>query len=210
MDEISKKVSDFYTKNFNKYGSSPKSMGWKDQASQLLRFEKLVQLIDREEISKGISVNDFGCGYGAMFLFLRERIELKQYYGYDISEIMVESAKQTIKDPRAEFINSSKIIYMADYSFASGTFTVKLDTTDKVWEKHVKKNLMMVADKSIKGFAFNMLSTYVDWKSKDVYYADPFFFFDFCKRNISKYVSLLHDYPLFEWTILIKKERIAK
>jgi hypothetical protein len=50
------------------------------------------------------------------------------------------------------------------------------------------------------------LSTYVHWKAENLYYADPFMFFDFCKRNISPYVSLLHDYPLFEWTLLVRKQ----
>jgi len=46
----------------------------------------------------------------------------------------------------------------------------------------------------------------VDWKQDNLYYGDPFLFFDYCKRNISRYVSLLHDYPLYEWTIIVRKE----
>ena len=57
---------------------------------------------------------------------------------------------------------------------------------------------------SKKGFGFNLLSTYVDWKEDHLYYGDPLFFFDFCKRHVSRYVSLLHDYPLYEWTILVR------
>lgn len=210
MDSKLIKVLDFYTKDFNKYGPFPKSVGWKDQASQVLRFEKLIQVVDKIETDKGLSINDLGCGYGAMFPFLKEKMSLRRYYGYDINKEMIDSAKQNIEDFRAKFVNSSKILYMADYSFASGTFTVKLDVANKAWEDYVKKSLTGIAEKSSKGFAFNMLSTYVDWKSEKAYYADPFLFFDFCKRNISKYVSLLHDYPLFEWTMLVRKEEAVK
>ncbi len=55
------------------------------------------------------------------------------------------------------------------------------------------------------GIAFNCLTTYVNWKEDHLYYADPFEFFDFCKRNISRYLCLLHDYPLYEWTMLVYK-----
>ena len=40
----------------------------------------------------------------------------------------------------------------------------------------------------------------------NLYYADLLLIFDWCKNNISKYVSLLHNYPLYEFTILVKKE----
>jgi len=34
--------------------------------------------------------------------------------------------------------------------------------------------------------------------------ADPRPFFDFCMRELSPNVTLLHDYPLQEWTILVR------
>ena len=53
--------------------------------------------------------------------------------------------------------------------------------------------------------AFNLLTNYVDYKDEDLYYADPTYYFEYCKNQFSKNVSLLHDYDLFEWTIIIKK-----
>jgi hypothetical protein len=44
----------------------------------------------------------------------------------------------------------------------------------------------------------------VDWKQDDLYYGDPLFFFDHCKRTFSRTVTLLHDYPLYEWTIHVR------
>jgi hypothetical protein len=40
----------------------------------------------------------------------------------------------------------------------------------------------------------------------DLYYADPLFLFDYCKTKFSTLVSLIHDYPLYEFTILVRKE----
>jgi hypothetical protein len=38
-----------------------------------------------------------------------------------------------------------------------------------------------------------------------LYYADPCDLFDLCKRRFSPQVTLLHDYGLYEFTILVRK-----
>lgn len=201
-------IADMYSENLDVHGVAPKSVGWKDEASQKLRFANLAQLIDTKIACEGISVNDLGCGYGAMFQYLNQipSVMLSRYYGYDISEKMLTAAEQLVADPRAEFIKSSFVARKADYSFVSGTFHVKGGAIDEIWSEYIKKALMNLAEMSLRGFAFNAFTTYVDWKQENLYYADPFVFFDFCKSNISRYVSLLHDYPLFEWTIIVQKE----
>jgi hypothetical protein len=57
-----------------------------------------------------------------------------------------------------------------------------------------------------RGFAFNALTSYADSEKKraDLYYADPGYWFDFCKRGHSRRVTLLHDYPLYEFTLLVR------
>ena len=204
------KVSDFYSSSILEHQATPKGVGWKDKESQDLRFKQLCRVITESDLKEGISINDFGCGYGALFGYLDERVQIKKYYGYDICPDMITAAKQKNTHSKAVFIESSRIIYVADYSFASGTFTVQLDSTYKEWTDYIRSSLIKMSKKSKKGFAFNALSTYVDWKSKDTYYANPLFFFAFCKQNISEYVSLIHDYPLFEWTILVRKEGYIK
>jgi SAM-dependent methyltransferase len=205
-------VADLYEENLSNYGQASKSVGWKDEASQILRFEKLAQLVDARSAGEGFSVNDLGCGYAAMFHFL-DRLpsaRLTLYRGYDISEKMLEAARSSVgSDPRALFVRGAQIAEEADYSFVSGTFNVRLGASDESWTGHILESVRNLAAMSRKGFAFNLLSTYVDWKQENLYYGDPFLFFDFCKREVSPYVSLLHDYPLYEWTILVRKREHA-
>jgi SAM-dependent methyltransferase len=200
-------IANLYEQNLSDHGTTSKSVGWKDEASQLLRFQKLVEVIDAGASGEEISVNDLGCGYGAMFKYLdaMPSVRLARYYGYDISDEMLAAAREAVASPKADFISSSALTEEADYSFVSGTFNVKLEASDEVWAEYVKEKLLNLSSKSRKGFAFNLLSTYVDWKAEQLYYADPLMYFDFCKRNISRYVSLLHDYPLYEWTIVVRK-----
>jgi len=63
-------------------------------------------------------------------------------------------------------------------------------------------------DHATQGMAFNMLTKYsdADRMRPDLYYADPLFFFDYCKRNFAKNVALLHDYHLYDFTIIVRKD----
>lgn len=94
-----------------------------------------------------------------------------------------------------------------DYLVASGIFNVKLNSTEEMWEDYIKNSLIQFNALSTKGFAFNMLTSYSDEDKKrsDLYYANPLELFDFCKKNFSKYVSLHHDYKLYEFTIIVRK-----
>lgn len=201
------KVSKLYSDSLKKYGVDSRSAGWKDEASQRLRFEKLLYLIETGVVRE-ITVNDLGCGYGALYQFIKKNssITITRYYGYDISPEMIETARSVIKSDDAIFIESDRTLYMADYSFVSGIFNVKLEQDDASWEDYVKSVLRNLNDNSIRGFAFNALSTYVDYKEDHLFYADPLLLFDYCKKHFSKKVTLLHDYPLYEWTMIVRKE----
>ena len=56
-------------------------------------------------------------------------------------------------------------------------------------------------------FAFNLLTAYSSpgLQRPDLYYADACFFFDHCMKRYSRHVALLHDYGLFEFTVLVRK-----
>jgi SAM-dependent methyltransferase len=207
VKEILKRIEKLYSENMESHGCNSRSVGWKDRESQNLRFEKLVQVIDVTEHDRVITVNDWGCGYGEMFKYLDALpdVNLKTYYGYDISKEMLCVAREYVRDDRAEWINSEDIGTVADYSFACGIFNVRFEANNDIWTEYIQEAVMQMARMSRRGLAFNSLSKYVDWKEDHLYYGDPLFFFDFCKRNISRNVSLLHDYELFEWTLTVRK-----
>lgn len=198
-------ISQLYGDNLREHGLSSKSVGWRDEESQLLRFDRLVQVLSADE--RPFTVNDWGSGYGAMFNYMADRFgdRLTGYTGYDINPAMLAAAPGFTKnDPRARFVQVDTISEAADYAFVSGTFNVRFETNDEEWTRYIEQCLQMLAGTSRRGFAFNLLTKYVDWKDEKLYYADPFHFVDYCKRNISRYVALLHDYPLYEWTIYVR------
>ena len=201
-------ISKLYRENLDKHGPVSQSVGWKDEQSQALRFDKLIEAIQPEDARDGFNCNDWGCGYGAMsqYLLSRSSLNLTRYIGYDICDEMLEQAKRIESSPHCEFVKSHLPTKTADYTFVSGTFNVKLEASEDKWKQYIEETLFELWEKTNNGLAFNLLTTYVDWKEPQLYYADPAYFFDFCKRRLSPRVSLLHDYPLYEWTMLVRKE----
>jgi len=193
-----------YSDGLHQHGVGPKSVGWKDEASQLLRFTKLAAVLDTRD-DRPVVINDLGCGYAAMFEFLDQMdgVNLAEYRGFDISAPMLNAARERT-DSRAQFVLGSEVTQVADYSFVSGTFNVRGASGEKPWTQYVKESLLRLSEKSRSGFAFNALSTFVDYRTDGLFYADPAEFFVFCKSEISPYVTLVHDYQLYEWTMLVR------
>ena len=117
---------------------------------------------------------------------------------------VVEKARELHGDHFAEGSVSPR---KADYAVASGIMNVKLETPVEEWEAYVRATRDSMDAHSEKGFAFNCLTSYSDkeYMRDDLYYADPALYFDYCKRKFSRNVALLHDYELYEFTILVRK-----
>ena len=189
------------------YGAQPRGVFWRDTEGQRLRFEHLIGILDEDDWGRDLSINDLGCGYGAMFDFLADLPFMKDghYRGYDITEKMVECCRQRITDPRASFELSPRATKVADYSFVSGTYNMRLDIPDEAWLDYIQRSLLDLATMSRKGLAFNMLAADRSKRPQNTLYSPhPEPLYDFCLRAISPHVTLVIDYPLAEWTIWIR------
>ena len=197
-------VEKYYSEKVKAFGANAKGVDWNSEESQNIRFVQLLKLINTEG---NFSVLDYGCGYGTMFGFMKSLFPQFKYTGFDISVDMLKEAQALyVTDNNAEWMQElGSDIY--DYSIASGIFNVKQQHGAEEWKVYIEETLQEINKVSGKGFAFNMLTSYSDTPfMKDyLYYADPCYFFDYCKRNFSKNVALLHDYELYEFCILVKK-----
>lgn len=198
-------VANYYTGKLAQYGNTPQGVDWNGEESQILRFQQLCTVISG---TGAFSLNDLGCGYGALFNFLVDKYSTFSYLGVDVSEDMVRAAEQRhIGQPQTRFITAAEPDRVADFGIASGIFNVRLGHTDAEWYGYLKSTLDVLDRTSRLGFAFNCLTSYSDEdKKRDyLYYADPCQLFDLCKRRYSRQVALLHDYGLYEFTILVRK-----
>lgn len=195
----------YYGDKVRQFGATHRGVDWSTEASQTLRFDQLFRLIDAARLS---TVTDFGCGYGALVAYLRQKGWSASYTGYDISESMIAHAVSLhSEDPLCRFTTDIDAVARGEFTVASGVFNVKQEYSDNDWQDYVLANIVTIDRLSERGFAFNMLSSYSDAAKRrgDLFYGTPGFFFDYCKRSFSSAVALLHDYPLHEFTIVVRK-----
>ncbi len=205
FDSIIGNVTRYYTEKLMTHGATPKGVDWNSFESQNLRFEQLLKVCDP---SASFSINDYGCGYGALIEFLSAKGYTFRYCGFDLSAAMIAQARELhCALNHCQFSDDGSHLPMADYTLASGIFNVRVGASDEEWKEYVLYTLKKMAAISEKGFSFNALTKYsdADHMRPDLYYADPLFFFDYCKQYFSKFVALLHDYPLYEFTIIVRK-----
>jgi SAM-dependent methyltransferase len=153
------------------------------------------------------SLLDYGCGYGALLDHLGTRAADVDYRGFDISEEMVRAARELHgESPGRRFSADPAAFGPSDYAVASGIFNVALGFSPEEWTRYVTDTLGTLRDLGTDGFAFNMLTSYsdADRMRADLHYGDPAFYFDLCKRRFSRNVALLHDYDLYEFTVLVR------
>jgi hypothetical protein len=199
-------VSAYYSARLAEHGPTPRGVDWNSAESQRLRFEQLAGVCDLP--GAGV-IGDYGCGYGALLDYLRSRGFAGPYRGFDVAAKMVEAARaRHAGDAGASFSADEEVLEGADFVLASGIFNVKLTTPTGDWEAYLRVTLDRVAARARRGFAFNVLTGYSDPEKRrpDLYYADPCRLFDLCKRRYSRHVALLHDYGLFEFTILVRRQ----
>ena len=135
------KIKALYSRNVREKGVHSTAVGWNTTHSQTLRFDKLTSVI--EDHSASVSVNDYGCGYGAHLAYLSKEcgIQVSDYFGYDISEDMLSAARTDLSwfSGNLSLLCSSDISTVADYTFVSGSFNVRFEADDSVWQNFLEQ-----------------------------------------------------------------------
>jgi SAM-dependent methyltransferase len=205
QNNILTEVATYYSDKLNTYGQTPQGVDWNGEESQFLRFTQLCKIINT---SSDFSINDLGCGYGALYDFLCQKFKGFSYSGIDVSQDMIDAAQHSHQlSENSRFVVASQPDEIADFGIASGIFNVRLGRSNSEWAEYLEATLDVLDRTSRFGFAFNCLTSYSDeGKMRDyLYYANPGDVFDLCKKRYSKNIALLHDYDLYEFTILIRK-----
>lgn len=200
---IEKKAERYFSEKLNQYIVGPGVADCNSLEAQEIRYEQVIKVLPPERETP-FSVCDFGCGLGDLKPYLQKRYTQFEYYGIDVSEEIIKRAKEI---HGMGFLCGTKITDQYDYIVSSGIFNNVLDNDKKEWERYFLDTLTMFHDHARKGFSFNALTKYsdVDRMRDDLFYADPCFLFDYCKTHFSRNVALLHDYDIYDFTIIVKK-----
>jgi SAM-dependent methyltransferase len=198
-------VREYYSRRLAAHGPTPAGVDWKSVESQAIRFTQLLRLCD---ITEPFCLIDYGCGYGALVEYMVEQGYQFSYCGFDIAASMIAAAASRHGHrPNCRFVCDESRLASAEYVVASGILNVRLNMEADAWHRYAMEVVDRIDALSTRGFAFNVLTSYSDPDRMrgDLYYADPCFWFDHCKRRYSRNVALLHDYGLYEFTLLVRK-----
>lgn len=150
-------VAGYYGERLRRFGATPLGVDWPHRPNQELRLLQLLRLCD---FSAPCSLNDVGCGYGALrgLLSRRQRRAQIDYLGTDVSAAMVAAARRRWRR-RADcaFEVAAGATRVADYSLASGIFNVKLDCPLPDWEALVARTLDNLRRHSRLGYGVNFI-----------------------------------------------------
>lgn len=204
-------IREYFDDKLKTYGATPRGADWNSEASQETRFEQLCKII---EDPTHVTILDYGCGYGALYDYLiKKNFQIDLYVGYDILESMVEEGRRSHPNqPNLLFTSDFNVIPTVNYAIASGVFNIKLESPYADWMQYTLDSLEKLYQLVHKGVSSNFLTGYSDpermAERPDLFFADSTYIFDYCKKHFSRWVALLHDYRLYDFTILIRKDQI--
>ena len=200
-------VAGYYGERLRRFGATPLGVDWPHRPNQELRLVQLLKLCD---FSAPRSLNDVGCGYGALrsLLSRRQRRAQIDYLGTDVSAAMVAAARRRWRH-RADcaFEVAAGATRVADYSLASGIFNVKLACPLPEWEALVARTLDNLQRHSRLGYAVNFIAPPAPGQPgpPELYRPPPeHWLAHLARHQPGADVALLRGYGLPEYTLLVR------
>jgi SAM-dependent methyltransferase len=224
-------TSRYYSERLAAHGPVPLGVDWSCEPTQQLRF---VQLLKLRGAKRKFSLNDLGCGYGALLAYLDRRHASANidYLGTDISEAMIAEARKLWAGRTAtRFEVGHASSREADFSVASGIFNVRMNLPPEDWTACIADTLDGMHATSRLGFAVNFLTPapapptvtvtvtvtasvtassglpaqHAQPTQTALYRAPPATWATYCEQRFGWRVEVLCGYGMREYTLLVRK-----
>lgn len=200
MQKFLARIKAQYKTSIEAFGAVSHGVLWTSGDEQMRRFAILLDLIAP---ARDFSVNDLGCGYGALLDYLNAHdLAPAQYYGYDITPEMLACARSRFATPNVAFIQSGYPTQQADYTLISGTFNLCDDAPHEQWLEYVFEHLLLAFRATSRALAFNGLSPTKTPQIDGLFYVDKEWLCDLCIYGLgAKNIKTYDDPTLHEWSI---------
>jgi SAM-dependent methyltransferase len=191
-----------YEGRFKDHGVDIRTVGWPSQEQQRQRFKVLLRDVE----VRGKSVLDVGCGFGDLVPFLEQIAgDDFRYVGIDIVPQLV-AAGAAKYGARNRAFRTGDFLGMSDLErfdivVMSGALNFRI--ADNLHYAHTM--LRRLHDLSVEVTSVNFLSSYVDFQNPLHFHYVPEDMFRFA-RSLTRWVTLIHDYPLWEFTLQLRHE----
>ncbi|WP_315777972.1 MULTISPECIES: class I SAM-dependent methyltransferase [unclassified Bradyrhizobium] len=210
LGSIQADVDAYYTNCVARHGATPRGVDWSCEATQSLRFVQLMKLCDA---TAAFSLNDIGCGYGALVPFLAARFPSCEidYLGIDFSHAMIRRARRRFAGPLRRFSVALDSPRVADYSVASGIMNVNVGYSRDAWEGYIKAMLQRMFATSRRGFAVNFMRAAADEEQEGdpakarLYRTTPDVWATHCEQEFAAAVEVIGNYGMKEFTLLVRR-----
>lgn len=187
-----------YNERYEQYGRDIRTVGWSNDGDQTLRFDTLFRGLN----PKGKTVLDVGCGLGDLVPYL-DRITNGdfKYIGVDVASKLIDDSKAVHSRVNCSF-HAGDIFSIelpkVDISILSGSLSLKREGIEAYAHETLKKMIEL----SREAVSLNFLSSYADYEADNNQHYNPNTIFSWAK-DLSARVNLIHDYPLYEFTVQV-------
>lgn len=200
------RLTGLYDQRLQEHGQDVRTVGWRSRADQHLRFEVLCRGLDL----RGKRVLDIGCGLGDFVPWAEQKYGTGfDYLGLDLSSGLIDAATKRFAGSQRRFIQGTITPASAygdfDIVVLSGTLTFR--TSDNM--STMRTILMSAWERSREAVCSNFMTRYADSMLDKNYHYSPEEVFSFSK-TLSRFVTLHHDYDLWEFTIQVLREPTLK
>jgi hypothetical protein len=161
-----------------------------------------------------LTLHDVGFGLGHYYEFIRARFPSKTVH-YSRSEVTPEFAAYCREHyPECQFFErdlaEKAFEDRYDYLVLAGTFYHLVDTPADEFArcaKHVISNAFAMCRR---GIAFNFVTGFCEFFSDDLFYCNVEEMIHYVANNLSRFYTLDHGYPLYEYTMAVFKPEYVK
>lgn len=195
-----------YRNEFKKHGDDPKSTFQNDLVTQYIRFKNLIAPFQHQLDYS--TIHEIGVGTGSFYNFLQENNYKCNYSGTEIVPEMVEFVKK--KYPKVKIflrdILTETCTDKYDFTVLSGVCNLSAHTDKNLWQEFCYQLIKKMFHLASKAISFNFLTTYKTFTDKELFYMDPKAMYDFCMKNLSRYITIDSMSPLYEYTVTVYHE----
>jgi predicted TPR repeat methyltransferase len=190
-----------YSERLAQHGPTIEALGW-PKPKHNLRYRVLLEYWLSGPLPRPMRVLDFGCGFGDLFGFARQRQMPIEYTGLDINPDLIDVARQ--RYPAAQFLCMDPFERGLETKFdvilSSGVHNYRIADN----RGFAEQSFELFDRYSTLGFAANFLSSRVNFQNERNHYSAPEDVLALALRYSSR-VVLRHDYMPFEFSIFADK-----
>lgn len=198
-------LADHYEACLDRHGDSHLGVDWPNADDAETRYRVMLDIVQTPQDAP-VSLLDIGCGAGHLLEHIRTTGQSFNYQGLDISEKFVGLCRTKFPETtfhHADLLQDTQGIEPADYVILNGVFTEKLSLSQENMVDFMQALLTAAWPLAVKGLAFNVMSTQVDWQRDDLFHMPFDALASFLTESLTRRFVFRQDYGLYEYTVYL-------